>query len=185
MDDQRNDKDLETSVDADILQLITALADPAIDVRHRAIEKLGAMGKPAISLLIGALADAEDNDHRWYIATALSRIGAEAVNPLIQAMRDRPDPAFRRYAAAALGTIGAPAVEMLINAMGSDEPELRGYLSQALCRIGPPAVGPLTCRLDDPDETISACAALTLWQMGETGLPSIIKNVQENGNRDS
>jgi len=63
--------------------------------------------------------------------------------------------------------------------MAGDDRELRGFLSQALCRIGKPAVEPLIRRLGDDNEVIRSCATLTLWQMGETGLPPMVKNVQE------
>jgi hypothetical protein len=64
--------------------------------------------------------------------------------------------------------------------MASDDRELRGYLSQALCRIGKPAVEPLARRLGDNNEVIRSCAALTLWQMGETGLPAMVETVQKD-----
>jgi hypothetical protein len=63
--------------------------------------------------------------------------------------------------------------------MASDDREMRGFLSLALCRIGTPAVGPLTQRLDDADEIIRSCAMLTLWQMGETGFPSMVDTLKE------
>jgi hypothetical protein len=63
--------------------------------------------------------------------------------------------------------------------MASDERELRGFLSLALRRIGKPAVEPLTRRLDDADDIIRSCATLTLWQMGETGLPAMVNKMQE------
>jgi hypothetical protein len=63
--------------------------------------------------------------------------------------------------------------------MASDDRELRGFLSQALCRIGKPAVAALTSRLNDPDETLQQCVTLTLWQMGETGIPEMVKKVED------
>ncbi len=69
-------------------------------------------------------------------------------------------------------------IEPLIDAMASDDPDLRGSLSRALCRIGKPAVEPLTRRLDDADAILSTCASLTLWQMGETGIPAMVEKIQ-------
>jgi HEAT repeat protein len=63
--------------------------------------------------------------------------------------------------------------------MASDDRELRGFLSLALCRIGKPAVEPLTRRLDDADDIIRSCATLTLWQMGETGLPAMLDTIEK------
>ena len=137
--------------DTEIHRCITAINDPSINIRHQSVKALGTIGKPAVEPLIQALAEAVDNDHRWYTALALSRVGDPAVDPLISAMRGNPKREFRRFAAAALGTIGIPAIEPIINAMSSDDPDLRGFLSLALCRIGKPAVEPLTRRLDDAD----------------------------------
>ena len=61
--------------------------------------------------------------------------------------------------------------------MVSEDRELRGFLSRALCRIGKPAVDPLTRRLSDTNEILRSCATLTLWQMGETGLPSMVEQI--------
>ena len=83
--------------------LITALGDPSIDVRHEAVQALKELGEPAVPLIIRALADSADNDHRWYLAVALSRIGGTAIDPLIAAMRVHREKEFRRYGAAALG----------------------------------------------------------------------------------
>jgi hypothetical protein len=163
----------------EIQKHITALADPVIDKRHAAVSALRETGEPAVQPLIAALAEAADNDHRWYIAIALSRIGKPAISPLIAAMAVHTSRDFRKYAAAALGEIGEPAIDALIDGMASDDRELRGFLSQALCRIGKPAVEPLTRRLGDDNEVIQSCVTLTLWQMGETGLPSMVKKVQD------
>jgi hypothetical protein len=57
---------------------------------------------------------------------------------------------------------------------------MRGFLSGALCRIGKPAVEPLTRRLTDADDIIRSCATLTLWQMGETGLPAMLEHVRKD-----
>jgi HEAT repeat protein len=169
-----------TSIRELIRSEIAALADPSIDRRHAAVSALREIGEPAVVPLIAAMADAPDNDRRWYAAIALSRIGGPAVIPLIEAMEKNTAREFRKYAAASLGEIGVLAIDALIDGMASDDPIMRGFLSQALCRIGKPAVEPLTRRLGDGNETIQQCAALTLWQMGETGLPSMVEKMQED-----
>jgi HEAT repeat protein len=63
--------------------------------------------------------------------------------------------------------------------MTGNDRELRGFLSLALCRIGKPAVEPLIRRLDSADDIVRSCATLTLWQMGETGLPAMVDKMQE------
>jgi HEAT repeat protein len=163
----------------EIRKQIAALGGPVIEKRHEAISALKEIGEPAILPLIAALAEAADNDHRWYIAIALSRIGKPAIDPLVAAMAVHTGGDFRKYAAAALGEIGVPAINALIDGMASDDRELRGFLSRALCRIGKPAVEPLTRRLGDGNEIIRSCATLTLWQMGETGLPAMVEKMQK------
>jgi hypothetical protein len=39
-------------------------------------------------------------------------------------------------------------------------------------------VEPLTRHLENENEIIKSCAALTLWQMGEKGIGAIVENVQ-------
>jgi len=62
--------------DTKIHRLISALSDPSIDIRHQAIQALGKLGGSAVEPLVQALAEASDNDHRWYTALALSHVGA-------------------------------------------------------------------------------------------------------------
>ena len=123
----------------EIQEQIALLGDPAIEKRHEAVSALREIGEPAVPSLIAALAEAADNDQRWYTAIALSRIGEPAVISLVMAMERNPARDFRKYAAAALGEIGGPAIDALIDGMASDDRELRGFFSQALCRIGKPA----------------------------------------------
>jgi HEAT repeat protein len=163
----------------EISEQIAALGDPAIGRRHEAVAALREIGEPAVAPLIAALKAAGNNDQRWYAAISLSRIGTPSISPLIAAMKENTPREFRKYAAAALGEIGVSAIDALIDGMASDDAELRGFLSQALCRIGKPAVEPLTARLGDNNEIIKQCAALTLWQMGETGLPAMVEKMQE------
>ncbi|MDD5142543.1 HEAT repeat domain-containing protein [Methanoregula sp.] len=158
---------------------IARLSDPSLDVRHAAVTALQEIGEPAVVPLLKELGEAGDNDRRWYAAVALSRIGAPAIAPLIEAMKANPAQAFRRYAAATLGGMGEPAVIPLIDAMASDEAELRGFLSQALCRIGGPAIEPLRQRLHDADEIVRSCATLTLWKLGEAGVPAIVEDARK------
>jgi hypothetical protein len=42
-----------------------------------------------------------------------------------------------------------------------------------------PAVEPLRQRLDDTDDLIRSCATLTLWQMGEKGVPLIVEHAEK------
>lgn len=168
-----------TAVAEKVEQEIARLSDPSLDVRHAAVAALREIGEPAVVPLLRELAEAEDKDRRWYAAVALSRIGAPAIAPLIEAMKATPAQAFRRYAAAALGEMGGIAVIPLIDAMATDEAELRGFLSQALCRIGEPAIEPLRQRLHDANDIVRSCATLTLWKLGEAGVPVIVEDAEK------
>ena len=163
-----------------IHQLIAALTTNSVDTRHQAVRELGSMGKSAVEPLIGELVEAEDNDYRWYVAMALSGLKTAAVGPLISAMKISKKILNSGAILQQHWEISViPAIEPLIDAMASDDRQLRGFLSSALCRIGKPAVEPLTRRLEDADEIIRSCATLTLWQMGETGLPVMVDKFQE------
>ena len=174
-----SDADGNMAVAEKIEREIARLSDPSLDVRHAAVTALREIGEPAVVPLLKELAGAGDNDRRWYAAVALSRIGVPAITPLIDAMKANPAQAFRRYGAAALGEMGGAAVIPLIDAMATDEAELRGFLSQALCRIGKPAIEPLRQRLHDADEIVRSCATLTLWKLGEAGVPVIVEDARK------
>ena len=93
-------------------------------------------------------------------------------------MQETSDREFREYAAAALGEMGVPAIEPLIDAMASGRPGTAGFsfpgaLPDRETRSGaahPPAFAM-------PTRLSSSCATLTLWQMGETGLPAMVEKI--------
>ena len=51
----------EQSQDTEIHQLIVALSDPSVNIRHQAIRSLGKLGRPAVEPLVQALAGDSDN----------------------------------------------------------------------------------------------------------------------------
>jgi hypothetical protein len=63
--------------------------------------------------------------------------------------------------------------------MKGADPPTRGFLSQALCRIGEPAIPAIRALLDSPDPIMKECATLTLWQMGQAGIDSLISTVEK------
>ena len=79
-----------------IRDLIAALCDPEIEKRHDAVSALREVGEPAVAPLIAAVAQAQDNDQRWYTAVALSQIGGPAIMPLIAAMAVHTSRDFRK-----------------------------------------------------------------------------------------
>ncbi|MDZ8227735.1 NACHT domain-containing protein, partial [Nostoc sp. ChiVER01] len=101
-----------------VIFLSNWLQDEDSDVRRRAAQALGNIGKQeAVSALINALQD-EDSDIRWRAVQALRNIGnQEAVSALINALQHE-DFSVLRSAAQTLGNIGnQEAVSALINAL--------------------------------------------------------------------
>lgn len=161
-------------LERDTDSLIKDLTDADIAIRHEAVRRLAALGADAVGPLIHAMQERDDNDFRWYAATALAKIGEPTVGPLVSAMEQDRTRGFRKYAAAALGEIGEPAVQPLIKEFSSGDPELRGFVAEALCRIGTPAIGPLKALVHGDDELLSRCASLSLWKMDEAGVRALV-----------
>jgi HEAT repeat protein len=150
-------------------------------------EALSRIGVPAVTDLIGILADG-DADARLAAVSALGAIGdPRAVQPLFSALRG-PDLHVCESAARALGRIGEPAVELLIRALKDSEVPweaaralgeiadpravqplidsfaqthwmIRDAAVAALGRIGEPSIAPLLSALQDPDRDVRRCAA--------------------------
>jgi len=82
-----------------IAALIGRLDDPAIDNRHNAVLALAGIGPDAVQPLIRSLAEATEDERRWYRSVALAKVGTPIIAPLIAAMKENPDREFRRYSA--------------------------------------------------------------------------------------
>ena len=105
---------------------------------------LAAVGAPAVSMLISALADERENV-RASAAYALGEMGpvaAEAVDALIALLTDESEE-VRRHATSALGMIKVPTsktVPALVKVLRNPEDtDLAFFAAQALTRIGPHA----------------------------------------------
>ena len=110
--------------------------------RKQLVEALGAVGTPAVPLLIQALGD-WDEDVCRAAAEALGAIGdPQAIPALIQALGDDWD-AVRRAAAWALGYLGdSRAVPALIKALRDRSENVRRASAEALGAIGDPQAIP-------------------------------------------
>ena len=158
----------------EIQEWIGLLRSDDTDRQREASSRLGAAGESAVEPVIRALESASDDEERWYLAVALSRIGTPALDPLVVALRDRRDPEFRRYASAALAEFGEDAVDPLVGLLAvEDDPQLRGFAAQALGRIGEPAIDRLREAVEEGG-TLGAVAGLVLWRMEEPGAWALV-----------
>jgi HEAT repeat protein len=163
---------------------IAALKEKRQVTRHRAVQTLGAIGKPAVPALIEALKD-KDPWIRGGAIGALLSIGpsAEAAVPaLIRVLAEDSDP-LRRAAALALGQIGPGAQEAvpeLVKAMRGGKLLLSQYAAVALGKIGPgakAAVPALREALKGSDPSLAADAAGALWRIdrhNRDAIPTLI-----------
>jgi HEAT repeat protein len=155
---------------AEMARLIAIVTGERVVWREReaAVERLVALGKPAVVPLIQAL----EQDHAGVLMRALGRLGdARAVEPLLAALC-QVNPHVRQDAATALGLIGDPrAIGPLIDAFrleSGDTEDITAWqdAAQALARLGAPAVEPLIRALRDENSTVRAWSAHALGQMG-------------------
>lgn len=149
--------------------LFDAIERNRVDFCKVAFEALGAIGVPAVALLMDWLGE-KNRKMREAAAQALGKIGdPQALVPLVGALKD-PDRRVRDAAAGALDDmqwqpgndedavayyivkghwddcvrIGAPAVEPLIGVLKDGDYDVRGNVVNALGEIGDPrSVGPL------------------------------------------
>jgi HEAT repeat protein len=148
--------------------------------RKQLVEALGAVGTPAVPLLIQALGD-WNSDVRAAACRALGEIGdRQAVPPLIQALGDGGWQVCRA-ACWALGQIGAPqAVPHLIQNLGNQNMYVRLAAGGALVKIGRPAVLPLIQALGDGNEYARFAVYWTLGQIGDPqALPHLIQALED------
>ncbi|WP_165394723.1 HEAT repeat domain-containing protein [Methanofollis fontis] len=151
---------------AAIEPLRSALSDPEPGVRWVAMEALGAIGRPALPVLIELLAS-DDVDVRWGAAIALGDIGdREAVEALAARLEDT-DRYVRTRAALALAAIGGPALPALAAVVEGGSAEGRWAAALALGKAGlEEGVPPLSRLLRDGDTGVRWKAAEALGEIG-------------------
>ncbi len=149
-------------------QLIARLNDPNIEVQRAAVSALGDLkSKRAIEPLIEVLQS--DNIELSRAATeALGQIRSNiAIEPLVGALSSFSED-IRSAAAQALAQIGSGAVPPLLEELGTANRELRLYVVRVLGNIGDDrARRALTKALQNPDEDVTAVAAIALGKLGK------------------
>ena len=176
--------------------LIEALMYEDEDVRWRAVEALGEIGKPAVEPLIGTLKDESSNvrsEAAWALVDTskpaealeplneackesyvlvgtidtLGKIGDKrAVEPLTKVLKNE-NLFVRGRATVALAMIGKPAVESLIEALKDEVVNVRWCAAKALVKIGKPAVKPLIEALQDKKSYVRSRSAKALGEIGD------------------
>jgi HEAT repeat protein len=146
--------------------LIALLKDDDQHLRSRVVEALGALKDArAVAPLIDVLAAAKDEEERYKVTRALSRIADPRVAPvLIERLKD-PSDRIRVQAADALGPLkDRAAIEPLLDALKDASAGVRAAGARALCYLPDDRlVSPMIVALDDPDSQVCywAMQALT------------------------
>lgn len=150
--------------------LVAALADRHLGVRHRAAAALGAIAdRRALAALQAALRDPNNNDEiRTVVAAALGRIpDPDSIALLSPPLKDpNANSALRLAAIEAIALIDAPArVEALTPAINDNDTEIRQAAILALGRTkAAAAVEPLIAVLSDKDARVVESA---VWSLAE------------------
>lgn len=158
---------------AAVPDLVRALKDTPVFVRHGAAYALGLIGPEAGEAVpdLGRLLKDPDAGVRAVAAAALAEIGPEAgavTDALVAALADKT-PEVRAQSQAALARVGAPAVPALLHALLVKKATVRYRVLFVLGQIGPQArkaVNALIDALDDRDPRIVSLAALALGEIG-------------------
>jgi HEAT repeat protein len=155
--------------------LVTAMNDPAVEVRIRAARALGIIrGRASIRPLVGALGDPS----RWSairVAEILISVGAEAVDELLAAYDTLPI-AAQVSALDILGRIRSlKATDRVRRALHDPHPDLRARAAHALGLIGDPGFADdLIAALADPEWPVRAMAAKALGRIeAKAAIPAL------------
>ena len=182
--------------EGDTRGLIRLLSHPGFDIQWRAAEALGALGGPALDVLIRKLGH-HDTRVRLGIIEALGDIGDPRAAPALQGiLAGDPGSEIRWAAALALGTMrDAGAIPHLVMALSDPDKYVRFGAATALGRLGwepgsdeerallliagqdwpfilplgSRAVGPLLAATRDRDPAIRARAVGILGEIGGPG----------------
>jgi putative membrane-bound dehydrogenase-like protein len=161
-------------------ELVRLLDDPKPFVRNRAIDRLAAIGRSAVSALAGVLERSSSSDARLNAIWSLTRIGpGPATEAARLALTDR-DEAVQQSAIHGVGLWrDRAAVPALIKALESGAPAVQRAAAEALGRIGdsravPVLLATATSPLDRVLEHSVSYALIEIgdWRASATGLQS-------------
>jgi HEAT repeat protein len=167
--------------------LITALEDPAADVRGLAAEAIGTLGSDAASAigpLIALLPDLKKTRFDARVAAlasrSLGRIGEPAIEPLRAAVIDSDNDTYRGIMGAFAEMKGKArtVVPLLIELLRSCPEDRRWATIYALHGIGvaaEPAVPDLIIQLDHESFNIQVIACRALAEIGPASRPAVPK----------
>ena len=150
-----------THAETDVSALIAELADKNGAVRHRARERLIALGGPAIELLLDLLTHHKSH-LRWEAAKALGGIGdPRTAADMVRVMEEDEDEDVRWLAAEALIALGwnglRPLLDALVDRPGSIN--LRTGAHHVCHSLGKrkayEAVRPVLAALNEPDPELA------------------------------
>lgn len=173
---------------AAVAALVTALADPDVEVRRAAVHSLGQLGDTTVvAALTQALANDADEGVRRAAAWALGQLEqASAVPALSAALRHDHDLEVRRNCAWALGQIeDASAVDALGAVLNDPDAELRKKAVWALGQIESVRSVPLLIPvLRDADPDARSQAAWALGQIESKDATEALSNAASDSSRE-
>lgn len=158
--------------EADLADLVRALADPDATVRAAAVEKLAEVGSDVDTVM--QVADDPDERVVEAVATALGELEDEAAMPWLSTLAtDHGDKLVREAAVAALGAIGHPdALPVLLDLLTTGPPQVRRRCVVALTVFDVPGVEEaLQAALDDRNPMVREAAEMVVGRPVEPPAP--------------
>lgn len=169
------DMDMKPVPDSARDQLYTLMDDPDLEVRGTALLALGQLADPEVFDPARALAASAKPEERQLglqvLAALVVRPGKRDPRVLAALEQAINDPVLPDEALEVLVKVHSPKVVPLLMAQLRDDDRNRVRRAVDLLReVGAPAVDALLELLDDPDETIRACAVSALERPPDTGM---------------
>jgi HEAT repeat protein len=164
---------------ASVQELIKDLTSKDNEVRRKAAQELGELGKdakPALKALSKSLKDS-DVYVRRYSAQAIGKIGPDASDtiPELFKLLDDGKPAVREAAIKAIGAMGSSAIPALTKALAGTAGDVQENAIDALGQIGESAVPSLAEAIRNPkiDAALRRKAIASVLKMGNAGKGAI------------
>lgn len=163
-----------------------AMSDPAPEVRAIAAQGLGYLGQASSAPLLGKALSDDNEEVRWWAATALITIPADTVaTDLASAARDDSSSRVRRAAVRAMGWLkpGPVVTQAMIEVTHDSSAEVRRAAAAQLGRIGDPvALDALGELFDDGDEDVRWAAVVAMGELKDPSAAPLLAAVVSDPN---
>ena len=163
-----------------------AASDPSPEVRAVAAQGLGYLGQASSAPIMGRALHDDNEEVRWWAATALITIPADAVaTDLASTATGDMSSRVRRAAVRAMGWLkpGPVVTEAMIEVTHDSSAEVRRAAAVQLGRIGDPAaLGALAALFDDGDEDVRWAAVVAMGKLGDPSAAPLLASVVTDAN---